>query len=860
MDHKEPRQNGRKTISLHTLSAVLAAIFILVMLSGSYLRFVWNRYQNMAENQALQLGWSIEAMLHIEHILELVSDSSAPVSTEAIFVEHSLTHLVESTDAIYYAYILKQQDGRTLVVADSSGAQSSTSKPTKRSCEQTVEINNLPFATGQCLLTEPVSTPCGDYIRTLIPIRHPESGQTIAVLGLSYSAAEWQANVKQRMIPDIVIVICLLALIVSLISLGHKQGRLRQTSEKLAFQETLYRNIFEQAPIGIFLQEGRRRLKQGPDKGYICINPMGAAILGRNVAELEDMSLSELFFKDDFASTMHQYERFQKGEISSYEIEGRLVRPDDSIVWANVKIIDFFAGPSFETLFLVLFEDITERKQSEKSLRESERSKSVFFSHLPGMAYRCKNNATWTMEFVSEGCYALTGYKPESLLQDSQISYSEIISPEYLDAVRSTWERVLLNRQRYQDEYEIITKSGERKWVLEVGQGIYDQNGDVEALEGIVLDITELKQNEYKVAYLRDHDFLTGLYNRIYIEQEKKRLDQPEFWPLSVTICDIDGLRMINDAYGHEEGDRLIKTVARLIQGCLPRSCVLGYMGSGEFCVLMPNTDSEQAHRLKTSINNAVSSYNRTNEKALYTISVTIGHSTKQTADQQIQDVTKAAMDYLSSRKLVNQNSSHSAIVSSIMATLYAKSQETEEHGQRMGEWCQMLGERLGLEQKDLDDLNLLSKLHDIGKIGIDDSILNKPGPLDEDEWREMRKHPEIGHRIATSTPQLDHIAHYILCHHERWDGKGYPLGLKGEEIPIVDRILAVVDAFDAMTEDRVYRKALPIDVAIEGIRENAGTQFDPNIVDIFLELIEARENPVHPKKDAPELQQNMAH
>ena len=159
---------------------------------------------------------------------------------------------------------------------------------------------------------------------------------------------------------------------------------------------------------------------------------------------------------------------------------------------------------------------------------------------------------------------------------------------------------------------------------------------------------------------------------------------------------------------------------------------------------------------------------------------------------------------------MLNQNSSHSAVVSSIMAALYAKSQETEEHGQRLGQLCLMIGKELGLPQRDLEDLQLLSKLHDIGKIGIDDSILNKPGKLNEEEWIEMKQHPEIGYSIAMTTPQLADIAEYILTHHERWDGKGYPRGLQGEEIPLVSRILSIADAFDAMVSERVYQRPKP--------------------------------------------------
>ena len=188
------------------------------------------------------------------------------------------------------------------------------------------------------------------------------------------------------------------------------------------------------------------------------------------------------------------------------------------------------------------------------------------------MAYRCKYDRDWTMEFVSDGCYALTGYKPESLIDNRGISFNNIIAPEYRQFLWEEWERVLSQRRRFQAEYKIITRSGEYKWVLELGQGVYDANGNVEALEGIVLDITEQKEREYEITYLREHDFLTGLYNRNYMEREKKRLDKPGYWPLSVFICDIVGLRMINDAYSHVEGDRLILRTAKLIQSCLKKA------------------------------------------------------------------------------------------------------------------------------------------------------------------------------------------------------------------------------------------------------------------------------------------------
>ncbi|HCA29897.1 MAG TPA: hypothetical protein DEP23_10170 [Ruminococcaceae bacterium] len=258
--------------------------------------------------------------------------------------------------------------------------------------------------------------------------------------------------------------------------------------------------------------------------------------------------------------------------------------------------------------------------------------------------------------------------------------------------------------------------------------------------------------------------------------------------------------------------------------------------------LFFPYTDSQAAHQLKAEIESSIESYNSANENGIYSISISIGHSTNETQGQTVQDIARAAEEHLNRRKLPNQNSPHSGIVSSIMATLYAKNQETWQHSQRLGRLCQMMGEVLGMQQKDLKDLQLFSKLHDIGKIGIDDRILNKPGKLNDDEWKIMKLHPEIGYRIVMETPQLKRIANYILCHHERWDGTGYPMGLKGQEAPVSSRILAIADAFDAMTEDRLYRKAMPREAAIQEIERNCGTQFDPDIARLFVKLIKDKE------------------
>jgi len=635
--------------------------------------------------------------------------------------------------------------------------------------------------------------------------------------------------------PYIIMTIILLLLLLVLCNLRQSQIHLREKSKALAMQESLYRNVFERAPIGIALLDNRDGFLQ---EKFISINPMGESILGRDIANLKTVRWPDITHPDDLPAELEHFQRFSRGEIDSYYYEKRYLRPDSSIIWVKVKIADFSAGAFCDSMFLCLIEDISERKASEAALSESERSKAVFLSSLQGMAYRCLCDQQYTMEFVSEGCLALTGYEPLSFINNRDLSFGDIVAPEFKQWLRNEWDKALTQRIIFRADYEIVTKSGIRKWVQEHGQGVFDADGNIEALEGIIFDITEQKKQKAQIVRLSEHDFLTGLYNRVYMNKKMKWFDQPGYWPLTIMICDIDGLRMVNDAYGYDEGDRLINEAGCLLQEICQDNDVIGRLSGGEFMLLLPDTDNETARQIIQKIDDNVNRYNQAQKQSLYKMSLTIGYGIKDSYNQSLEETLKTADKYIKNRKLINQNSAHSAIVSSIMATLYAKSQETEKHGQRLSSLCLMIGEHLGLEQKELDDLQLLSILHDIGKIGVDDSILNKPGKLTEEEWVKMKQHPIIGHRIAMATPQLEHIAEYILYHHEHWDGAGYPQGKKGLEIPLLSRILALADAFDAMTEDRLYRKAMPLESALEEIKICAGIQFDPEIAQLFIELI----------------------
>jgi len=602
--------------------------------------------------------------------------------------------------------------------------------------------------------------------------------------------------------------------------------------------------------------------------------------------------------------------------------------------------------------------DNAKRNLAEQALTESERSKSMLLANLPGMAYRCRYDCDWTMQFVSEGCFALTGYKPDSLLYNKDLAYNDIISPKYRELLFNEWARIINGNKIFKYEYPIITASGEEKWVYEQGQPIYNESGEIIALEGLIIDIddkikaqlerenllqqTQSMFNEHNAVmlliepetgtildanpsalsfygYSKDellsmkiqdinvlpaeeikvlranalekkqkyfnyphrlkngtikmvdvysspinynggkvlysiivdetdreeaysqikksetYDFLTGVHNRKYYKKIRQEMDCEECLPLSIMVADINGVRLINESYGVEAGDKLICETARLIGNSIRENDFLARTGGDEFSILMPNTDQAAASALLNKLTEACKTHNCAIDDPSLKISLCLGFSTKQNMSDSLSTAEQEALDYMRKRKLMESRSHLNATFASIMATLDAKSHETEEHAQRIAFFTKRIGEKLGLPQKDMENLRLFSPLHDIGKIGVPDSILNKPGKLTAEEWSFMKKHTVIGEKIVRSVPDLECIADYTLYHHERWDGTGYPEGLSGEDIPLLSRILAVADAYDAMTSDRIYRKALSREEAIAEIKRNSGTQFDPEIADLFV-------------------------
>lgn len=581
------------------------------------------------------------------------------------------------------------------------------------------------------------------------------------------------------------------------------------------------------------------------DLNITYVSPSISSLFGEAAEERIKLPIEKRFPPSSVEKVLELVQQEMKNEEDplidkdrSVVAEMEYYRKDGTIGWyaTHVKLMRDEEGKV--NGFQGVSRDITKQKEMEAALRESERSKSVLLSHIPGIAYRCAYDRDWTMSFVSAGCYELTGYKPEDFIGNKKLSFNNIICEEYHSKLLDGWAHVVSEKSSFRQEYEIVTASGKKKWVVEMGQPILDGQGNVEALEGIIIDITESKKSVEHINYINVHDLMTGVYNRRKYEMEKERYDSEGFFPVSIIIADINGVRTVNDRFGEAEGDRIIVLTAKILQSCFGDDDLIARTGGDEFSIILPGADRAEAGRKLNDVMAAFDQYNQSLNDGAWAISLSVGFGTKDAKDLSLEDVEKRAEEYMLKRKLFERNSYHSSVLSSVMVTMLARSQETEEHEKRISNICLQIGEKLGMPQHFLDELQLFSMLHDIGKIGIDDRILNKPGKLTDEEMEKMKDHSEIGYRIVGSVPELKSVAEYILTHHERWDGKGYPLGKRGEEIPLLSRILAVSDSYDAMTEDRIYRKAISREDAIQEVKNNSGTQFDPEIVRIFLEIM----------------------
>lgn len=502
------------------------------------------------------------------------------------------------------------------------------------------------------------------------------------------------------------------------------------------------------------------------------------------------------------------------------------------VVWV-ILLYRAILGPALESSRELLFKELV---ASEKQLKESEEKYRLITDNVNDVisVYNITKNK---FVYISPSIMTLRGFTVEEAmnerLEDGVLPENQAQIKKVLEENVKEFKNNPSKFKRFVSQRQLVCKNGDLIWVELSIRFHLNVEGDILSTT-LIRNIEERKKSEEKLIHLSYHDQLTDLYNRRFYEEELLRLDTERNLPIALIMADVNGLKLTNDAFGHQAGDELLKNIAQIFRKVCRSDEIISRIGGDEFVILLPKCNESQARLLIERLNDAISKDKKTN--AL--LSVSMGYAIKESVLMKMNEVFKEAEDDMYRHKLAENLSMRSKNIDLIMNSLFEKSNRERLHSDRVAEICEKIASNMNINQEVIQQIRIAAVLHDIGKIGISDSILNKNGKLDTSEWEEMRKHSEIGYRILSTVSEFSEIAEYVLSHQERWDGKGYPDGLKGEDIPVQARIIAIADAFDAMTVKRSYRDAMSETEAVAEIKKYAGTQFDPEIARVFVEKV----------------------
>lgn len=402
-----------------------------------------------------------------------------------------------------------------------------------------------------------------------------------------------------------------------------------------------------------------------------------------------------------------------------------------------------------------------------------------------------------------------------------------------IDHAKNAWRQMLDNKSLHTltDERK---SDGAQMFIEGDYICLYDSLGRVIGHFGNQQDVTLRIQKQKKIEFISNHDYLTDLYNRRYYFEQFRQHDKLEYYPLGIMMIDVNGLKIINDAFGHAVGDIAIKKIGKVLKDTFEKNDIVSRIGGDEFAVLLPKTSLKELQKYKEQI---ISTIKDIRVESIE-LSLAIGFDLKNSLEEDNDDILKFAENHMYRHKSIIGANSRGNAINAILETLTNKYENERMHSERVSYLCKLIGKKLKLKEEDIKGLEQAGLFHDIGKISIPDNIIDKPGKLTDEEYDIIKTHPEIGYQILRAADEYSDLAIHALHHHERWDGKGYPSGLKGNDIPLFSRIIGIADAYEAMTADRPYRKKLSKEYAISEIMKYSGTQFDPKIAKIFLEKV----------------------
>lgn len=445
------------------------------------------------------------------------------------------------------------------------------------------------------------------------------------------------------------------------------------------------------------------------------------------------------------------------------------------------------------------------------------------------------------IEMLNTVAESLTGWKQEDAFgqyyKDVFVLSSELEDSIMNDPITAVLETNMI--QELGNHAVLTSKDGTTYYIEDSAAPIRDETGGTQGVVLVFRDVTDKKEQRKKIEYLSFHDSLTGLYNRRFFEEEIHRLDTVRNLPISIIMGDVDSLKLANDVFGHTFGDALLEKIAKVLQNVCRADDIIARWGGDEFVILLPKTTADEAKRIDERIKKE---FGKEKIKAIKG-SISIGFATKQEETDDITQVLNMAEKNMYLTKTLKRDEVRSATINEIMTTLHENSAGERKHSLGVSALSQRLGKTLNLGETEIIKLKEAGYLHDIGKIVLNPRLLNKKNQLTRQDKDEIKRHTTVGYRILSSFENTMDMADCVLSHHEHWNGSGYPRGLKENEIPLLARIISVVENYDRIINNSDINLQLEKVNALEKLNEKAGTVYDPTILSAFAQMIKTESN-----------------